>query len=59
MNCTGGVPIEMVPNHKEESASVNGTLPVLRFFDVLMPPDKGYALPVFVSYVAMPFAIFL
>lgn len=59
MKSTGGVPIEMVPNHKKELESVNGTLPVLRLLDVLIPSDKGYCLPVFFANVAMPLAIFL
>lgn len=54
VKASGGVPIKMVPYHKSLSASVNGTLPVDRLLDVMIPPARGCWLPVFVSYAAMP-----
>jgi hypothetical protein len=47
VNDTGGVPTEMVPYHRLPLSSVSGTLPVPCLCDVLMPPERGWAIPVF------------
>ena len=61
MKGTAGVQMEMVPYHKTDLSSVNESAPVARLFmfDVLMPPESGCGLPVFLSYAVMPLSIFL
>jgi hypothetical protein len=58
---TAGVPIEMVPNQKVASLSVNGTVTgtVPRLFNVLIPLERGCRLPVFFSCAFRPLWILL